>query len=198
LIIAATSENDEDLCMAVAWLGKEEIAVGSDACFYSHNMEPKYVACYFQSESFQKQKRSYNTGTKVKRVSANDLALPQEQKEIFTDLLLMEEAKAMTEKIEAAPTLKEFLLKENLATSRVIEREGLSKLQVGTITSGLRNAEEIIPVSEKEKFFNMLSKEIKKELSGDVPQTRSFSKVGISFNYLKIPVDRVKKAWCRS
>lgn len=110
----------------------------------------------------------------------------------------MEEAKVMTEKIEAAPTLKEFLLKENLATSRVIEREGLSKLQVGTITSGLRNAEEIIPVSEKEKFFNMLSKEIKKELSGDVPQTRSFSKVGISFNYLKIPVDRVKKAWCRS
>lgn len=67
--------------MAVAWLGKEEIAVGSDACFYSHNMEPKYVACYFQSESFQKQKRSYNTGTKVKRVSAKDLALPQEQKE---------------------------------------------------------------------------------------------------------------------
>ena len=131
-------------------------------------------------------------------MSANDLALPQEQKEIFTDLLLMEEAKALTEKIEAAPSLKEFLLKENLATSRAIEREGLSKIQVGTITSGLRNAEEIIPVSEKEKFFNMLSKEIKKELSGDVPQTRSFSKVGISFNYLKIPVDRVKKAWCRS
>ena len=131
-------------------------------------------------------------------MSAKDLALPQEQKEIFTDLLLMEEAKVMTEKIEAAPTLNEFLLKENLATSRVIEREGLSKLQVGTITSGLRNAEEIIPVSEKEKFFNMLSKEIKKELSGDVPQTRSFSKVRISFNYPKVPVDRVKKAWCRS
>lgn len=184
--------------MTVAWLGKEEIAVGSDACFYSHNMEPKYVACYFQSESFQKQKRSYITGTKVKRVSIKDLALPQEQKENFTDLLLMEEAKAMTEKIEAAPTLKEFLLKENLATSRVIEREGLSKLQVGTITSGLRDAEEIVPVSEKEKFFNMISKEIKKELFGDVPQTRSFSKVGISFNYLKIPVDRVKEAWCRS
>lgn len=184
--------------MAVAWLGKEEIAVSSDACLYSHNMEPKYVACYFQSESFQKQKRSYITGTKVKRVSAKDLASPQEQKEIFTDLLVMEEAKAMTEKIEAAPTLKEFLLKENLATSRVIEREGLSKLQVGTITSGLRNAEEIVPINVKGKFFKMLSKEIEKELSGDVPQTRSFSKVGISFNYLKIPVDRVKEAWCRS
>ena len=50
----------------------------------------------------------------------------------------------------------------------------------------------------KGKFFKMLSEEIEKELSGDVPQTRSLSKVGISFNYLKIPVDRVKKAWCRS
>ena len=162
--------------MASAWLRKEEIAVSSDACLYSHNMEPKYVACYFQSESFQKQKRSYITGTKVKR----------------------EEAKAMTEKIEAAPTLKEFLLKENLATSRVIEREGLSKLQVGTITSGLRNAEEIVPINVKGKFFKMLSKEIEKELSGDVPQTRLFRKVGISFNYPKVPVDRVKETWHRS
>ena len=131
-------------------------------------------------------------------MSAKDLALPQEPKEIFTDLLLMEEAKAMTEKIEAAPSLKEFLLKENLATSRVIEREGLSKLQVGTITSRLRNAEKIISVNKKGKFFKMLSKEIEKELSGNVPQTRLFSKVGIPFNYLKIPVDRVKEAWCCS
>lgn len=57
--------------------------------------------------------------------SINFFDLPQEQKEVFTDLLLMEEAKSMTAKIEAAPALKEILLKENLATSRVIEREGL-------------------------------------------------------------------------
>lgn len=36
LIIATTSENDEDVCKAVAWLGDEEIAVSSDACFYAH------------------------------------------------------------------------------------------------------------------------------------------------------------------
>lgn len=57
LIIATTSENDEDVCKAVAWLGDEEIAVSSDACFYTHNLHPKYVAYFFQTEQFQKQKR---------------------------------------------------------------------------------------------------------------------------------------------
>lgn len=74
LVIATTSENDEEVCKAVAWLGDEEIAVSSDACFYAHTMNPKYVAYYFQTEQFQKQKRGYITGTKVRRVNANDLA----------------------------------------------------------------------------------------------------------------------------
>ena len=74
VIIATTSENDEDVCKAVAWLGIESIAISSDACFYSHTMNPKYIAYYFQTDHFQKQKRSYITGTKVKRVNTNDLA----------------------------------------------------------------------------------------------------------------------------
>ena len=74
LIIATTSENDEDVCKAVAWLGDEEIAISSDACFYTHRLEPKYVAYYFQTEQFQKQKREFITGTKVRRVNANALA----------------------------------------------------------------------------------------------------------------------------
>ncbi len=73
LIIATTSENDEDVCKAVAWLGKEDIAVSSDACFFSHNMNPKFVAYFFKTESFQSQKKRYITGTKVRRVNANDL-----------------------------------------------------------------------------------------------------------------------------
>lgn len=36
LVIATTSENDEDVCKAVAWLGADEIAVSSDACIYRH------------------------------------------------------------------------------------------------------------------------------------------------------------------
>lgn len=74
LIIATTSENDEDVCKAVAWLGSEEIAISSDACFYQHTLNPKYVAYFFQTEQFQKQKRPFITGTKVRRVNASDLA----------------------------------------------------------------------------------------------------------------------------
>lgn len=73
LVIATTSENDEDVCKAVAWLGDQDIAVSSDACFYSHNLNPKYVAYYFQTEQFQVQKRKYITGIKVRRVNVNDL-----------------------------------------------------------------------------------------------------------------------------
>jgi type I restriction enzyme S subunit len=73
LVIATTSENDEDLCKAVAWLGKAEIAVSSDACYYRHNLNPKYVAYFFQTEQFHKQKRSFITGAKVRRVNASNL-----------------------------------------------------------------------------------------------------------------------------
>lgn len=74
LVIATTSENDEDVCKAVAWLGDEDIAVSSDACFYSHKLNPKFVAYFFQTEQFQKQKRVYITGAKVRRVNADNLA----------------------------------------------------------------------------------------------------------------------------
>jgi type I restriction enzyme S subunit len=74
LVIATTSETDEDVCKAVAWLGETDVAVSSDACFYTHSLNPKYVAYFFQTESFQKQKRQYITGTKVRRVNADSLA----------------------------------------------------------------------------------------------------------------------------
>ncbi|MEF2985573.1 restriction endonuclease subunit S, partial [Pseudomonas aeruginosa] len=39
-----------------------------------HNLNPKYVSYFFQTESFQSQKRQYITGTKVRRVNADNLA----------------------------------------------------------------------------------------------------------------------------
>lgn len=74
LVIATTSENDEDVCKAVAWLGSEDIAVSSDACIYRHSLNPKYVSYFFQTEQFQKQKKQHITGIKVRRVNADNLA----------------------------------------------------------------------------------------------------------------------------
>lgn len=73
LIIATTSENDEDVCKAVAWLGKDDVVVSNDALIYSHSLNPKYVSYWFGSAGFQKQKTSHITGTKVRRISSNAL-----------------------------------------------------------------------------------------------------------------------------
>ncbi len=74
VVIATTSETDEDVCKAVAWLGEDNIAVSSDACFYSHKLNPKFVSYFFQTGQFQKQKMAYITGAKVRRVNADALA----------------------------------------------------------------------------------------------------------------------------
>jgi type I restriction enzyme, S subunit len=73
LVIATTSENDEDVCKAVAWLGKDDIAISGDAYIYRHSLHPKYAAYFFQTEQFEKQKKRHISGTKVKRVSGDSM-----------------------------------------------------------------------------------------------------------------------------
>lgn len=73
LIIATTSEDDEAVGKAVAWLGGTDVAVSGDAYIFHHRLSPKYVSYFFQSEQFRSQKRSAITGTKVKRISGKAL-----------------------------------------------------------------------------------------------------------------------------
>ena len=73
LIIATTSENEEDVCKAMVWLGDTNVIVSNDACIFRHNLNPKYVAYFFSTKFFQEQKRSFITGTKVLRVSPKSL-----------------------------------------------------------------------------------------------------------------------------
>lgn len=74
LIIATTSENEEDVCKALTWLGNSEVAVSNDAFIYRHALNPKYVAYFLQSNQFQSAKKQYITGTKVLRVSGDNMA----------------------------------------------------------------------------------------------------------------------------
>jgi type I restriction enzyme S subunit len=55
-------------------LGEEQIAISGDAYIFKHNQNAKYIAYFFQTESFQKQKKPYVTGTKVMRVSGENMA----------------------------------------------------------------------------------------------------------------------------
>lgn len=74
IIITNTSENMEDVCKAVAWLGREQIVTGGHATIIKHHENPKYLSYWFQSESFFLQKKKLAQGTKVIDVSAKNLA----------------------------------------------------------------------------------------------------------------------------
>lgn len=69
LVVATTSEDDEGVARATAWLGDENAAVSSDAFIYRHSLDPMYASYFFQSTDFQRQKARHITGTKVRRIS---------------------------------------------------------------------------------------------------------------------------------
>ncbi|WP_461004625.1 restriction endonuclease subunit S [Trueperella pyogenes] len=73
LVIATTSENDEDLGKAVAWIGEKAIAVSGDAFIYQHDFDPKYVSYFFSSSLFASQKKRHISGTKVRRIGRTAL-----------------------------------------------------------------------------------------------------------------------------
>ena len=74
LIITNTSENVEDVCKAVAWLGSSQIVIGGHATVIKHAQDPKYLSYYFRTPDFLAQKKKQATGTKVIDVSAKSLA----------------------------------------------------------------------------------------------------------------------------
>ncbi|WP_455099423.1 restriction endonuclease subunit S [Peptostreptococcus stomatis] len=74
ILIATTSENIEDVGKSVVWLGSEEIGFSGDMYSYRTNENSKYIAYYFQTVEFQKQKEKKVTGTKLIRIHGDDMA----------------------------------------------------------------------------------------------------------------------------
>ena len=74
LIIATTSENIEDVCKTLVWLGEEEVCVSGETYIFKHNQNPKYLAYYLKTPSFFDFKKRNRTGTKVIRVHGDRLA----------------------------------------------------------------------------------------------------------------------------
>lgn len=75
VIITNTSENIQDVCKTVVYMGKEPIVTGGHASIFkpSDKIIGKYLAYYTQTEQFTHDKRRFVKGTKVIDVSANDL-----------------------------------------------------------------------------------------------------------------------------
>ena len=60
LVIATTSEDDDAVGKATAWLGTTPVAVGGDSYIFRHSMEPKYVSYFFSSAIFSRQKQTFD------------------------------------------------------------------------------------------------------------------------------------------
>lgn len=73
IVATNTSENVEDVCKAVAWLGNDEIVTGGHSTILRHNQNAKYLVYYMQTSLFGKQKRKYAQGTKVIEISTKNL-----------------------------------------------------------------------------------------------------------------------------
>ena len=73
IIVAVTSENIEDVCKCVVWLGEEDIVTGGHTAILKHNQNSKYIAYFLQTDDFFQQKRKIAHGTKVIEVTPSKL-----------------------------------------------------------------------------------------------------------------------------
>jgi len=73
IIMAITSENIEDVCKCLVWMGDEDVAISGHTAIIKHNQDPSYLAYYFNTEMFFKQKLRLAHGTKVIEVTPSNL-----------------------------------------------------------------------------------------------------------------------------
>lgn len=72
VLIAWVSENIEDVCKPLAWLG-DEICISWDMFAFRHNQNTKFITYLLQTTSFYKHKRKYAHGAKVTRVKLDKI-----------------------------------------------------------------------------------------------------------------------------
>ncbi|WP_062642100.1 restriction endonuclease subunit S [Streptomyces maremycinicus] len=145
LVIATTSEDDEAVAKATAWLGEGEVAVSGDAYIYRHTLDPKYVAYFFQSQQFQDQKKRGITGAKVRRVSGDHLAkirIPVPPSEIQVEIVsILDKMSYLQADLEAELELRSRQYahyRDSLLT--FVEDEEVRWTQMGDVTTIVRGA----------------------------------------------------------
>lgn len=74
IIMTDTSENVEDICKSVAYLGEDDIAVSNHALIIKHQQNAKFLSYTTLTKSFFNQKRKYAYGVKVTGIKPEHLA----------------------------------------------------------------------------------------------------------------------------
>ena len=99
IVMAVTSENVEDVCKCVAWLGEEDIAVSGHTAIIHHTQNAKYLAYFFHTTMFARQKERIAHGTKVIEVTPDKLT------SIVIPLPSLEEQRRIVEQLDRFDTL---------------------------------------------------------------------------------------------
>lgn len=111
IIMAITSENIDDVCKSIAWLGNFSIVTGGHTAIIKHWINPLYLIYLFHSNCFQMQKNKIAKGMKVIEVSSEKL------KNIIFPLPPLKEQERIVKKVDELLTycnkLKEFLIRKN-------------------------------------------------------------------------------------
>lgn len=72
VLIAGVSENIEDVCKPLGWLG-DEICISGDMFAFRHNQNTKFITYLLQTADFHKYKERYAQGAKVTRVKTDKI-----------------------------------------------------------------------------------------------------------------------------
>ncbi len=131
LVIAGVSENVEDVCKAVVWLGEEDVCISGDAFIFRHNQNPKFIGYLLQTSRFLEYKKSNAQGAKVTRLRSGSLPkyrIPvpslQEQERIVNildqfDALVNDIKTGLPAEIKARRAQYEYYRKKLLTFNRV-------------------------------------------------------------------------------
>jgi type I restriction enzyme S subunit len=195
LIIATTSEDDEGVCKAMAWMGTSAVAVSGDCYVYRHSLNPLFVAYFFQTNSFREQKMRFITGTKVKRVSGKDLArirLPvpsgEIQSEIVSILVGMEQLEAELETELEARRRQYDYYRNSLLSFDVKDGVTWSTLSdVAEIGTGSRNTIDGLSVGSYPFFVR--SQEVRYMDSWDFDETAIITLSKVSMHFINVPTE---------
>lgn len=114
VLMAITSEDVEGSCKSTAWLGDYDVAIGSDAAIYRHNLNSIYVSYYTQTQAFFNEKAKYAHGFKVTHISTKEIATipvlipPSQLQELFAEKVVAIERQKASINASIAETQKLF------------------------------------------------------------------------------------------
>ena len=103
IIMVITSENINDVCKSIAWLGNYQIVTGGHTAIIKHWINPLYLIYLFNSNCFQLQKNKIAKGMKVIEVSSEKL------KHIIFPLPPLKEQERIVKKVDELLTYCEKL-----------------------------------------------------------------------------------------